>query len=133
MSAVGHPSAQQEKRPSVGVAHVVLETDRMAESGAFMRQIGMRVIFEGPQVSVYELRGGTHLILMRKDSIKSGDAAFDLMVDDLRATHRQFTKSGLAPSPIETRPAIDHEAFQVREPAGHMITFFSSHASGKPV
>ena len=58
-----------ELRPAVGVAHVVLETDRMQESGAFIRQIGMRVIFEGPQVSVYELRGGTHLILMRKDQV----------------------------------------------------------------
>ncbi len=122
-----------ELRPAVGVAHVVLETDRMQESGAFIRQIGMRVIFEGPQVSVYELRGGTHLILMRKDQVKAGDAPFDLMVDDLRATHQCFGEWGLAPSPIESRPAIDHEVFHVRESAGHAITFFSSHTSGKLV
>lgn len=122
-----------EERPFVGVAHVVLETDRMALSGAFMRQIGLRIVFEGPQVSVYELRGGTHLILTRKDQVKAGDAAFDLMVDDLRATHRRLTDLGLAPSPIEARPAIDHEIFYVTGPAGHKITFFSSHASGKPI
>jgi hypothetical protein len=123
---------EHDLRPAVGVAHVVLQTDRMKDSAEFMRTIGMRPIFDGPEVSVYEMRGGTHLILMRKDNIVAGDASFDLMVDDLRATHQRFTSLGLAPSPIKARPAIDHEVFTVREPAGHVITFFSSHASGKP-
>ena len=54
------------------------------------------------------------------------------MGDALHATHETFHSLGLDPSPIEARPAIDHEVFTVREPAGHVITFFSSHASGKP-
>lgn len=122
----------EDSRPLVGIAHVVMNTDRMDESAHFMRAIGMRPIFEGPQVSVYELRGGTHLILMRQDNVAGSDAPFDLMVDDLHATHDRFVTLGLAPSSIEARPAIDHEVFTVREPAGHVITFFSSHASGKP-
>lgn len=121
-----------EQRPAVGVAHVVLETDRMNESTQFMRTIGMRPIFDGPQVSVYEMRGGTHLILMLKDQVVGGDTSFDLMVDDLQAVHARFVSLGLAPSHIEDRPAIHHQVFTVREPAGHVITFFSSHASGKP-
>jgi len=124
--------SEQDQRPPVGVAHVVLPTDRMAESARFMRTIGMRAIFDGPEVSVYEMRGGTHLLLMRRDEVIAGDASFDLMVDDVHATHARFTSLGLAPSPIEARPAIDHEVFTVREPAGNVITFFSSHASGKP-
>ena len=124
--------SEPNQRPAVGVAHVVLHTDRMEESARFMGTIGMRPIFDGPQVSVYEMRGGTHLILMLKDKVVEGDASFDLMVDDLHATHQQFASLGLAPSPIEARPAIDHEIFTVREPAGNVITFFSSHASGKP-
>lgn len=122
-----------DHRPPLGVAHVVLETDRIGESARFMTTIGMRTIFEGPDVCVYEMRGGTHLILMRKNTIVPGNAPFDLMVDDLHATHRRFESLGLAPSPIEGRPAIDHEVFTIREPAGHVITFFSSHVSGKPV
>ena len=123
---------QNDQRPPVGVAHVVLQTDRMDDSVQFTRTIGMRPIFDGPEVSVYEMRGGTHLILTRRDKIVAGGASFDLMVDDFQATHQRFTSLGLAPSPIEARPAIDHEAFTVREPAGQVITFFSSHASGKP-
>jgi catechol 2,3-dioxygenase-like lactoylglutathione lyase family enzyme len=125
--------SEDEQRPPLSVAHVALETDRMEESAHFMRTIGMRPVFQGPEVSVFELRGGTHLILMLKREIVAGSAPFDLMVDDLRATHRRFTSRGLTPSAIESRSAIDHEVFTVREPAGHVVTFFSSHASGKPV
>jgi hypothetical protein len=122
-----------DERPAVGVAHVVLHTDRMTETAEFMRLIGMRPIFDGPEVSVYEMRGGTHLVMVKKEKVDPGDAPFDLMVDDLRDTHQRFVSLGLNPSPIEARPQIHHELFTVREPAGHLITFFSSHATGKPV
>lgn len=125
-------SLSAPSRPAVGIAHVVLETHCMDSSAHFMRMIGMRPIFDGPEISVYEMRGGTHLILMRRDEVTPGDAPFDLMVDDLRGTHERFASLGLEPSPIEARPAIDHEVFTVREPAGHLMTFFSSHASGHP-
>lgn len=122
-----------DERPPVWVGHVYLDTDRMAASVGFMRAIGMRPVFEGPEVSVFELRGGTHLVLMRKDSVAPGPAPFDLMVDDLHATHRAFAAQGLAPTAIEARPAIDHEVFELREPAGHLFTVFSTHVSDKPV
>lgn len=98
-----------------------------------MQTIGMRPVFLGPQVSVLELRGGTHLILMAKNEVAPGNAPFDLMVDDIRETHQRFTSLGLFPSPIEARPAMDHEVFSVIEPTGHVITVFSSHVSGEPV
>lgn len=125
--------SDQDQPPPFAVAHVVLETTHMEQSAHFMRMIGLRAIFEGPEVSVYELRGGTHLLLMRKDIVAEGSASFDLMVDDLHATHRRFVDLGLKPSAIQARPAIDHEVFTVHEPGGHLITVFSSHASGKPV
>lgn len=124
---------RRDLRPEVGVAHVVLHTDHMDASARFMRSIGMRPFFEGPEVSIFELRGGTHLILLARVEVAGGEAAFDLMVDDLRATHERFAALGLAPTPIEARPEIHHESFTVTEPAGHVITFFSSHASGEPV
>jgi catechol 2,3-dioxygenase-like lactoylglutathione lyase family enzyme len=124
---------ENDQRPHVCVGHVTLPTDRMEASARFMRTIGMRPIFQGPEVSVFELRGGTHLVLMLQSEVVPGNALFDLMVDDLHATHQLFTSLGLAPTPIEARPAIDHEVFCVCEPAGHIITFFSSHASGNPV
>ncbi|MFN0303788.1 MAG: VOC family protein [Burkholderiales bacterium] len=125
--------SERDDRPPVGVAHVYLDADRKDESAQFMRTIGMRPIFEGPEVCVYEMRGGTHLILRLKKEIVAGKAPFDLMVDDLHATREQFIALGFAPSPIEARPAIGHDVFTVREPSGHTITFFSSHVSGKAI
>ena len=115
--------------PTVSVAHVVLYTDRMAESAQFMRSVGMVPVFDGPQVSVYEMRGGTHLLLMHRETVAAVEAPFDLMVDDIHATHQYFTALGLSPSPIEGRPVIDHEVFTLREPAGYLFTVFSSHAT----
>ena len=122
--------SEADPRPPVWIGHVVLESDRLADSAAFMRTIGLRPIFEGPTVAIFELRGGTHLIILPKERVSAGDATFDLMVEDLHATHRRFVAAGLEPSPIESVPAIDHERFRVREPAGHTITFYSSHVSG---
>ncbi len=93
----------------------------------------MRAIFEGPEVAVYELRGGTHLLLMHKPAVAPGPAAFDLMVDDLRAAHQRFTALGPAPSAIESRPVIGHDIFILCAPAGQLISVFSSHHSGEPV
>jgi len=102
------------------------------ESERFMRQIGMRLIVKQPEVAVLELRGGTHLVLIAKPEVSAGAASFDLMVEDLRATHEHFTDLGLAPTSIE-KASFGHEQFTVREPAGHLITFFSNHVSGAPV
>ena len=124
--------SEQDLRPPVWVGHVVLETDRLPESAAFMRQIGLRLVVERPQVAVLELRGGTHLVLIAKPDINAGDAPFDLMVEDLRATHASFVALGLEPTSIE-RLSREHECFKVREPAGHVLSFVSNHVSGQPV
>jgi len=123
----------QDLRPPLWIGHVALETDRLEESARFMQTIGMRTVHDGSEVAIFELRGGTHLILIAKSEIVPGHAPFDLMVEDLRATHQRFTLLGLAPSPIEAMSSIDHEIFRVREPAGHLITFYSNHSTGNPV
>ena len=125
--------SEKDPRPSVWVGHVVLESDRLEETAQFMRTIGMRSIFPGPRVAVFELRGGTHLVVIAKDKVAAGAAPFDLMVEDLHATHKEFMSLGLEPTPIETAANMPHELFRVREPAGHVITFYSNHVSDKPV
>jgi hypothetical protein len=128
----GNKLSEQELRPPVWVGHVLLETDRLAETAEFMRQLGMRLIVQRPEVAVLELRGGTHLVLIAKPQVIAGNASFDLMVDDLSETHKRFTELGLAPTAIE-RVSPDHEGFTVTEPAGHVIRFYSNHVSGRPV
>jgi catechol 2,3-dioxygenase-like lactoylglutathione lyase family enzyme len=122
----------EDLRPPVWIGHVVLETDRLEETAAFMRELGMRPIVQRSEVAVLELRGGTHLVLLAKPAIEAGDAPFDLMVEDLRETHKSFVDRGLEPTPIE-RLSPEHDYFKVREPAGHVIRFLSNHVSGQPV
>jgi hypothetical protein len=124
--------SEQDLRPPVWVGHVVLETNRLEETEQFMRKIGMRSIVRRPDAAVLELRGGTHLVLVAKPEVVAGDAPFDLMVEDLQAAHQHFLRLGLAPTPIETVEG-SHKRFLVREPSGHVITFFSNHVSGQPV
>ena len=129
--------AQRDERPPVWVGHVSMGTPALAESEAFMLQIGMRPVFRSPKFVILELRGGTHLVLSQEDAPADGDGAepreapFDLMVDDVDSTHAAFIAQGLAPSPIE-RGRI-HDSFTLAEPGGSRITFNSTHATGQPV
>jgi catechol 2,3-dioxygenase-like lactoylglutathione lyase family enzyme len=123
---------EEDLRPPVWIGHVVMETSRLEETASFMRKLGMRPIVQRPEVAVLELRGGTHLVLLANANVTASDARFDLMVEDLNATHKQFVELGLDPTPIE-RISPEHEGFKVREPSGNVITFYSNHVSGQPV
>ena len=112
-------------RPGIWVGHVVLRTADPGGSGDFMTAIGMREVFRGDDVTVLELRGGTHLVLIRDAGATSGDADFDLMVEDLDAAHRSFRDRGYPVTDIE-RGDI-HDSFRVTEPGGHRITINSTH------
>ena len=121
----------EDKRPPVWVGHVALHTDRVAESNQFMQLIGMRLIADGDEFAVLEMRGGTHLVLTSDADSTLVKGSFDLMVDDLDATHTKFIELGLEPGEIE-RGQI-HDCFDLREPGGTMITFNSSHVGELPV
>ena len=120
-----------DKRPPVWVGHINLTTDNLSRSHDFMVALGMRPVARGDDFAVLELRAGTHLVLLEKPGIEPGDAPFDLMVEDLDATHLRLSKLGLSPSKISEGHI--HSSFTVRDPGGHLITFNSSHVSDAPV
>ena len=62
---------------------------------------------------------------------RPGVADFDLMVEDIEATHARLSSLGIEPSEIE--PGAIHRSFTVRDPSGQVIKFNSSHNSDKPV
>ena len=120
-----------DPRPPVWVGHIHLQSDRVDESHEFMVALGMRSLFKGDGFGVLELRAGTHLVLQHQDSIEPGNAPFDLMVEDLDATHARLSGLGLAPAEIERGKIHDH--FTVQDPSGHVVKFNSSHVSDEPV
>ncbi len=120
-----------DRRPPAWVAHIRLTTDKLSRSHDCMVALGMRPIAKGDDYAVLELRAGTHLVLLEKPGIEPDDAPFDLMVDDLDATHFRLSELGLSPSTISEGSI--HRFFTVRDPGGHSITFNSSHVSDEPV
>ncbi|MDH3685021.1 MAG: VOC family protein [Myxococcales bacterium] len=122
---------EPDLRPPVWVGHVTLPTPDLSATRDFMIAVGMRDIAHGDGFAVLELRGGTHLVLLRADEPVSGVAYFDLMVDDVDASHAELAGKGLAPSAIEMGKI--HSSFTVACPSGHTIKFNSTHVSDLPV
>ena len=122
---------EQDRRPPVWVGHIALYTSLVLESSQFMLSIGMRLIASDDDFAVLEMRGGTHLVLTADPESTLIKGHFDLMVDDLDATHEDFARQGLNPGQIE-RGQI-HDCFEIREPGGTLITFNSSHVGDLPV
>jgi catechol 2,3-dioxygenase-like lactoylglutathione lyase family enzyme len=116
-------------RPPVWIGHAVLRVGDVARSAAFWGEIGMRDVGRDESVAVLELRGGTHLVILEGSPDPGAEAPFDLMVDDLEATHADWTVRGFEPSPIESGRI--HSAFTVRDPDGYVVTVNNSHVMGE--
>jgi catechol 2,3-dioxygenase-like lactoylglutathione lyase family enzyme len=122
MEAVG-------SRPSVWIGHAVLTVSDVDRSADYWRDLGMREVERNEHVAVLELRGGTHLVLVPGTPPDDADTPFDLMVEDVDATHAEWAARGLDPTPIE-RGRI-HAAFTMRDPDGYRVTVNSSHVVGE--
>jgi catechol 2,3-dioxygenase-like lactoylglutathione lyase family enzyme len=121
----------ENQRPAVWVGHIAIHTDVVAKSCEFMLDIGMRPIMQEEDFALFELRGGTHLVLLTDPNSTLLSGSFDLMVDDIDSTHARLVKLGYQPGEIE-RGNI-HDSFEIRDPGGTMLTFNSSHVSDLPV
>ncbi len=119
-----------DQRPAVWVGHLTVPVTDLARSTAFWTGLGMRPVEQNPQVTVLELRGGTHLVLHPAEvaPVPGTEVGFDLMVEDLVATHAAWTTAGLAPSAIGHGRI--HDWFTVADPDGWVLTVNSSHVVG---
>jgi len=122
-----------DPRPPVAVGHVRLPCNDVSAAAKWLETAGLRPIVTMDGLAVLELRGGTHVVVRKSEEpVAPGTTApFDLMVDDVDASHRDYTEKGLSPSPI-TRGRI-HDSFTVPGPDGWSFIVNSSHASGKPI
>jgi hypothetical protein len=121
-----------DQRPAVAVGHVRLPCADVSEAAHWLETAGLRPIVQMDDLAVLELRGGTHVVVRKTEAPAPGTLApFDLMVDDIDATHGDYAAKGLSPTPIQ-RGRI-HDSFTVPGPSGWTFTVNSSHASGKPV
>jgi hypothetical protein len=122
-----------DQRPPVAIGHVRLPVVDVAAAARWLETVGLRPIVTRDELAVLELRGGTHVVLRQaaEPPAAGSIAPFDLMVDDVDATHRDYAEKGLSPSAI-SRGRI-HDSFEVAGPGGWTFTVNSSHASGQPI
>ena len=122
-----------DQRPPVAVGHVRLNVVDVDGAARWLAAVGLRPIVTRAELAVLELRGGTHVVVRQVEQppAPGTSAPFDLMVDDVDATHHSYAERGLSPSPIQ-RGRI-HDSFEVTGPDGWVFTINSSHASGLPI
>ena len=129
---MANPDAASE-RPAIAIGHVRLEVSEVAAATDFFVTLGIRPIVTKAKFAVLELRGGTHLILRpATGKIPAGaEVPFDVMVDDVDRSRRDYAARGIPVGEIE-RGKI-HSRFQVTTPDGRLLTVTSSHAGDRPV
>jgi catechol 2,3-dioxygenase-like lactoylglutathione lyase family enzyme len=123
----------KDRRPPVAIGHVSLAATDVDAAAQWFERLGLRPIAGDEDFAVRELRGGTHLVVSKaaRRPKRGAEAPFDLMVDDLDATHRDFAAKGLKPSRI--RRGTIHDSFALAGPDGYAVTVLSSHAGRRPV
>ena len=125
--------SRSDQRPPVAVGHVRLNVKDVGAAARWLETVGLRPIVTRDELAVLELRGGTHVVVRLAEQMPApgAGAPFDLMVDDVDATHRDYAEKGLSPSPI--RRGRIHDSFDLPGPDGWSFTVNSSHASGQPI
>lgn len=115
----------QDPRPRFSICHVQLTASDPILLGDFYTNIGMRLVAKMAKMSILELRGGTHLVILRGEP---GQTKLDLMVDDLDDIHQLLVEMDANPSPIA--PGNPHDTFRVTDPEGNQLLIESSHVTG---
>ena len=114
-----------KQRPAIWIGHVDLSTTDLAGSEQFLIDIGLRFVFKTESMVIYELRGGTHILMFARDKVEEADARFDFMVEDVDAMRSTMQTKGYEVTELE-RGDI-HDSFYVTEPGGNRVHVNSTH------
>ncbi|MFI4972995.1 MAG: VOC family protein [Caulobacterales bacterium] len=134
--------------PPVAFGHIALTVANLEASHKFYEDVGLRSFMKDDEMGILELRGGTHLLLFRRDG--PGQPAsggpldqkpaerIDLMIagrtfEDLDAFRSRLVAQGIQASPIPDQRFFGHYAFQATDPDGNQVTISTSHASDLPI
>ena len=133
-------------QPIAAFGHFSLKVNDVDASYKFYSELGLRQFGKFAGMAIIELRGGTHILLLDKNDelpfpIKPSHlgqrSAFfkeqlDLMIagksrDDLEKFRTTLIEKGLAVDAIAPDQFFGHDYFQLADPDGNGITFYTSH------
>jgi len=138
--------------PAAALGHFVMKVANLGASYQFYADLGLRQSGMFPDVAIIELRGGTHILLLpekdeapftlRPSRLGQRGAFFDEHIDlmihgktkgELEAHRAVLLKKGIATGEIAEEKFFGHYYFQLADPDGHGITFYTSHVGDSPV
>lgn len=117
-----------DPRPTVWIGHIFLPVSEPRRSHDFYVALGMRSVEVADDFAIAELRGGTHLLLAPGEAT-GGDAPFDLMVEDVPATHARYIDAGLDVTAV-SRSVHHPQVFVVCDPDGYKVPVYDDHTVG---
>jgi catechol 2,3-dioxygenase-like lactoylglutathione lyase family enzyme len=132
--------------PAASFGHFVMKVDDIETSYQFYTNLGLRPFGIFPDLAIIELRGGTHILLFEKNNdlpfslspshLGQRGAFFnerlDLMIDgkskhDLELYRATLIEKGFSVDAIAQDQFFGHDYFQLADPDGNGITFYTSH------
>jgi len=127
--------AKPDRRPPIAIGHVTLRVADVPRAAVFYAALGMREVMNRVGMAIFELRGGTHLLLFRaRGKPRMGPVrSFDFIVDDVDSFRAELESKGLPTGPIEQDDRSGHRWFEVKDPDGHVLGIYSNHALDREV
>ena len=133
--------------PELAVAHLVFKVVDLERSCQFYSNLGLPPFYIEEKIAIVELRGGTHLVLLSVDESAGEEVAesltgqfherlserFDLMIkgkglNELKKYRLELISRGIAAGEIPDEMFYGHHLFSIKDPDGHGITIYTSHA-----
>jgi catechol-2,3-dioxygenase len=147
MSGLGLSETKTVVDSELAVGHLVFKVADLKSSCEFYSNLGIPPFAIEERVSIIELRGGTHLLLLEVDQLAGEGVAesltgqfherfseqFDLMIkgkglNELKKYRLELISRGIAAGEIPDEKFFGHHLFCIKDPDGNGITIYTSHS-----
>ena len=130
-------------RSELAPGHIVIHVNDLDESLKFYRAVGLPEGEREDDIALLELRGGTHILLVRKNGVYDNiyensrygqreSETIDLMIrgksyEDLEKYRNEIASAGISVDEIPEEMLYGHNYLTLCDPDGIVLTIYTSH------
>ena len=110
------------------LGHATLCVSDVARAMRFYGALGLRAVLHHPHIAIFELRGGTHLLLVeaRRPLPRQAVRSVGLVVEDVDAYRARVAAAGVPVRPLRDDVRSGYRGFEIADPDGHVLKVISS-------